>query len=221
MPLGGIETWFWGLAIFGSVIFIGKLILMLTMGGDDFGGDDGGDVGLDTGGDGGFGDDAGGHVDVDHGHAGDDGHHGHGTNWFFQILSVQTIAAFAMGAGWFGLGASRGDFGFESSAFMTLLICVVGGVFFAWIQLFILSKVRLLESRGSRLRIRDAIGKTGQVYLGIPAGRAGQGKVRIKLGASIQILPAVTDGAELKSFTSVHITSVDEGGVLVVEPANA
>ncbi|MCK4871434.1 MAG: hypothetical protein KAS72_01800 [Phycisphaerales bacterium] len=216
MPFSELTTWFWVLALLGSGVFILRVAMMLT-------GLAAEGVDADLGMDGDLGDmgdigDAGGAdaiADVPDG-MGD----AHRSTHAFQIFSIQTVSAFTMGTGWMGLAAHHGELGFQPQPFLSILLAVAFGVFVAWLQLWLLRKSRLLESRGARINPRDAIGKAGQVYMRIPEENTGQGKVRVNISGSLRIMPAVTDGSAIESFTSISVKSARSDGVLIVAPTD-
>ena len=73
-----------------------------------------------------------------------------------------------------------------------------------------------LQSDGTA-DIRDALGKTASVYLTIPAGRTGKGKVNVMLSGSLSEREAVTDDAEPIPFgTEVTVVGITGGTTLLV-----
>ncbi len=74
-----------------------------------------------------------------------------------------------------------------------------------------------LERRGS-YRIQESLGQVCEVYLRIPAGRAGCGKVQVSFHGSVQELPAQTDGEAIPSGKRVRVVQVVDDKMLVVAP---
>jgi hypothetical protein len=114
-------VWFGIPAVVGTIFFLGRVVLMLV-GGGDFHHDasfdlSGGDV------------DAGG-MDFQH----------PDSDTSFNILSIQTIAAFLMGFGWGGLGVVRG---WGLPALLGVPVGIVTGSAMVWI----LGKLLMLISR--------------------------------------------------------------------------
>lgn len=73
-------------------------------------------------------------------------------------------------------------------------------------------------SEDNTFSLESAIGKTGEVYLTIPAEKKGKGKVFVSVKGSTRELAAVTNSEnEIKRGTLVKITAL-EGDLLVVEP---
>lgn len=141
-----------------------------------------------------------GHVDAD----------GHG-NAFFGILSFKALCAFA---GIFGLtGLTVWDTGFS----FVPRVALAGGAGFAG-MLFVgwmMRSLSRLQSSGT-IEIRNAIGRSGTVYLTIPGGNAGRGKVTVEVQGRLTEFLAVTDGEELKTGARVTVTGVEGGDVLKV-----
>jgi hypothetical protein len=160
----------------------------------DFGGDVGGD--FDT------------HFDADAGH----GAEGHG-NLFFGILSFKAISAFIGVFGLVGLIVLDTDLTFVARTGIAVGAGVVA--MFAVAQLM-LSLVRL-QASGS-VDLRNALGKTGSVYLRIPEKGQGHGKVTVTLQGRSMECTAVSDGPAIGTGSSVKVVSV-EGDALRVTPA--
>ena len=69
----------------------------------------------------------------------------------------------------------------------------------------------------SSLNLSNAIGKIGSVYLRIPPGRSGMGKVQINV-QGFQTLDAITDGEEeIKTGAVVEVVDVINNEVLLVK----
>ena len=192
----GLELVFWIVAISGSAIFVLKTALMM-MGGDV---DDGGDLDLDVS------DVDGADVDLS-----DAGHHD-GSTSAFNLLSLQSLAIFAMGGGWMSLASLKTfELGnvesiFVGSAFGLLLVYCVGKL---------LLKARLLESSGT-LNVKNAVGQTGTVYLGIPSG--GRGQIQVEVQGRLVTLGATTKGDAIATGKRVRVEGVEGSATLVVVP---
>ncbi len=72
-----------------------------------------------------------------------------------------------------------------------------------------------LQSSGN-LRMEEAVGREGVVYLTIKTG--GAGKAQVVVQGRRKIFDAVgKDGAEIKTGARVRVTEISPGNVLVVE----
>ncbi len=130
----------------------------------------------------------------------------------FQFLSVKNIVGFFTMFGWSGLG-------FISTGMHPALVILASTIcgflmMLAMATLFYLMS-KLAES--GNLNVRNAIGRTGEVYLTIPAGRKGLGKVQITVQGSLQTLDAMTDDSEPISNSSlVQVLDVIDNQILLV-----
>lgn len=150
----------------------------------------------------------GGDFDV-HVHDGSAGDHDSG----MQIFSLHSILAFAMGFGWMGLLA-RGGWGWNHP--LSLTAAVAFGTALMLLSAFLMFNMMKLQSTPS-IDMSTTVGTTGKVYLTIPAKGQGEGQVEIAVSGRKKILPAVSTGAEIASFTIVTITGVDDTKRLIVE----
>ena len=89
------------------------------------------------------------------------------------------------------------------------------GLSFVAMFVFLYMKTRRLETNGA-FNINDCLGRTAQVYLRIPAGGQGKGKIQISLNGSVQEFDAITEEDDIPSGITVKITEVMEGEILKV-----
>ena len=191
------DVFFWS-ALIGCTLLVVQVILQIV----GLGGDHDVDSGhLDT--------DI--HTEMDH-----PGDPAHGTdgNLFFGILSFKALVAFA---GIFGLtGLSLEESGL--SAFNHMALAVLAGLLAMVLVAYMMRMLHRLSSSGTVV-IQNALGHTGQVYLRIPGGGAGQGKVTIELqGRSVELL-AVTDGDPIPTGKQVKVVEILGNETLKVIPA--
>lgn len=179
-----------------------------------FGGDDGGD-GHD------------GHVDAaDHG--GHDGHHGHDaadgdhdaggsvSSWLFSVLSFKSIVTALTFFGLGGMAALSYKLD-ELQAFGVALGC---GLLALYAVGLLMRSLYSLKADGT-IRIDRAVGRTGTVYLKVPALRSGAGKVTLTLQNRSVEYQAVTAGAELPTGSRVVVVAVHRPDTLEVALAPA
>ena len=68
---------------------------------------------------------------------------------------------------------------------------------------------------------KSAAGCEGKVYLTIPAGRSGAGKVQITISGAVREYDAVTESEEpLKTGTSIRVVDALDANTLLVEESN-
>ena len=181
---GSGALWFGVPAVAGTAFFLGRVALM-ALGGDTDGLDGGGFDGAD-----GFGD-----ADAGFDDSGD----------AFQVLSLQTVAAFMMGFGWGGLGAFRGS---GLPVIIAVPVGIVVGVLMVWLLARVLRFVMGLQSSGT-LPLYHALEATGTVYTQVPAAGAGTGEVRVVIGDRERFFFATTEGEALARDTEIRIVRVD------------
>ena len=176
-------AWFTVPAIFGTFVFIVRLVLML----------------------------AGAHGDVGDVHGDVGGHHGD-SGEAFQLLSVQSIAAFLMGFGWGGLGGLRGA-GWDWTT--SLFIGLAAGIGMVWLLALLLKAVHDLQSSGN-ISIDDAVGAEGDVYVKVPGRGGGAGQVRVVVNDRQRIYNAVTEGESIPSNARIRVVAVNDNRTLTV-----
>jgi hypothetical protein len=68
------------------------------------------------------------------------------------------------------------------------------------------------------LKMKNAIGKLGEVYLVIPASRKGFGKVQLSVQGSVRTLDAMTDEPEnIPTFSIIEVIDVIDDNILIVK----
>jgi len=131
----------------------------------------------------------------------------------FQFFTLKNMTAFFTIFGWSGISCINSGMGNG----ITILISVICGLIMMVIMASIFYLMSKLVETGN-LDIKNAINKTGTVYIPIPASRIGQGKVQIKVQSSLCELDAVTDNAEnIKTGTLVVVTEVLDNNIVVVK----
>ncbi len=181
-------------AVLGTTVFLIRLGLMSIGGLAD--GVDGVDVDIDVDADVDLG------ADVD---AGDSTHS-------FELLSVQSVAAFLMGFGWGGVG---GLIGFDWSFPMSMLTGAAFGAGMVWLLGILMKAMYDLSSSGN-VNIQDAVGTEGTVYTNVPAKGDGRGQVRVVVNTRARFYNAVSDGDAIVTNSSVRIVRVNDDHTLTV-----
>ena len=125
--------------------------------------------------------DTGGHIDV-HGHE-------HGIDAAgFRFFTVRGIVAFFCIFGWSGLAFYASGM----QAALTILLAVVCGFAAMFAIGLMFYAVKRLQSSGN-IKYSNALGKTAEVYIPIPAQRSGKGKVMVNVQERLIEADAVTD----------------------------
>lgn len=131
----------------------------------------------------------------------------------FTILSLRSLLAFGMFMGYTGVVALRLGGGW----LIALLAGVAAGVLAAWLAWRLLRIILRLQSSGT-LDMQNAIGQTGEVYLAIPAGQHGTGKVMLELQGALREMDAVSEEAAIPNGQPVLVVGLTDEGALIVQP---
>ena len=189
----GLDLVFFIMALLGGLLFITRMALAMF----GFGHHDVSGVDMDHGG--GMGDAS------DSSGAGD-------TDASFKVLNLQGLTVFFLMFGLVGLAMHRGSgFGEVASVF--------GGFAAGLVMMTALAKLVQMMFRlqtSGNLDVSHAVGHTGTVYLGIPAG--GTGQIQLSFDGRMRIFDAVAeDKKAIKTGDRVQIAQVLEGRIMVVK----
>lgn len=130
----------------------------------------------------------------------------------FQFFTFKNLVGFFLIFSWSGLACVRGDL----SLGVTLLVSIICGL----LMMLAMSSVfyflnRLVEDGG--LKLSNAIGRTGEVYLPIIGKNGGFGKVQMSIQGSVHEIQAMTnDEEDLPNGTLVRVENVVDNQILVV-----
>jgi membrane protein implicated in regulation of membrane protease activity len=197
-------------AVVGGTILICQFVLTLVGLGGEHGVDFTHDVAHDFAG--GAGHDATGDA---HGAGGNDntGDQQHASSWLFAVISFRTLVA---AVAFFGLVGSVARSA-EQPAGVQLLLAIAAGVGAMYgVHWLIRSISRLGED--ATLRVKNALGQEGTVYVPIAGSRGQAGKIQLKVQNRLVEYEAVTSTPErLPTGTKVRVVRL-LGTVLEVEP---
>lgn len=130
----------------------------------------------------------------------------------FQFLTLKNLIAFFTIFGWTGIACLNSGLSTGVSVFISL----IAGLLMMTIMASLIWFMGKLTDNGT-LKLKNAIGKTGTVYLPIPAKRGGTGQVQIKV-QGLQTLDAMTDSPEtLKTGQGIEVVGVLNGDILLVK----
>lgn len=199
-----METVYAWCAIIAGTLLVGQFLLNLVglaQDGDlDLYSDGADEIGLPS--DGG---------DAAHAHDGFD----HSGEWFVGMLSFRALVA---GATIFGLAGLTARHHFPPS--QTFLIALASCAAMLYLVAWLMRTINRLRSDGT-VRLERAIGHIGAVYLSVPAGNSGSGKVTLEIQGRTMEFTAVTPGETLLTGTSVVVRGVVAPGVIEVAKADA
>jgi membrane protein implicated in regulation of membrane protease activity len=145
---------------------------------------------------------------------GDVGDAGGDSDASFSVLSLQTLTAFFMMFGLVALALAK-------QAGLANAWAVPGGVaaglFTVWVIGQIFSGMKKLQSDGT-MRIENAVGEEGEVYLTVTPGKTGQ--VRVAVQGQLRIFDASTEGdVVLPTGERIRVVRVSGNSLLIVEKA--
>ncbi|MDV7186378.1 hypothetical protein R3X25_03715 [Lutibacter sp. TH_r2] len=131
----------------------------------------------------------------------------------FQFFTFKNVVAFFTIFGWTGITCLDNGL----SIGLTLILSVIAGLLMMVLTTSLFFWMNKLSTSGT-LKIKNAIGVIGEVYLPIGAKRSKMGKVQIKVQGSLRELEAITDNEEeLKTGTMVKVTEIVSAELLLVE----
>ena len=131
----------------------------------------------------------------------------------FQFFTFKNIVAFFTIFGWTGITCIDNGL----SIGLTLILSIIGGLLMMVLTTSLFFWMHKLAESGT-LKMKNAIGVIGEVYLPIGAKRSKMGKVQIKVQGSLRELEAITDNEEeLKTGTMVKVTKIVSAELLLVE----
>lgn len=127
----------------------------------------------------------------------------HDASWFFGVLSIRAMVASLT---FFGLGGlSAGYYHAEEPArFAAASAAALASLYGVS---FVMRQLGKLKSDGTA-RLANAVGGTGTVYLRIPAGKTGHGKVTLTIQSRSVEVAAITLGPEIPTGTPVTVIAV-------------
>jgi membrane protein implicated in regulation of membrane protease activity len=138
---------------------------------------------------------------------------GHGdSDASFKLFSLHGLTCFFMMFGLVGLGLSRQ---FWVPDVLAAAIGTIAGLFTFWVIAKLFSSMTKLQSDGT-LKLSNAIGQQGKVYLTIPA--EGTGQVQVAFQGRLMIYDAISaNKEEIKTGDQIVVIDIAGGNILVVE----
>lgn len=146
--------------------------------------------------------------DINH----DGAHHASGV----RLISLRGFVAFFAVGGWLGVALLESGV----SPVLSVIIAFAGGSLALLFVGFVLKLLYDMQESGN-IDPRNAVAKTGSVYIRIPANRTGTGKINITVQGAYKEMDAVTDCDEdIQSGKMVQVVSITADNTLVVRPIN-
>ncbi|MBN2012985.1 hypothetical protein JW960_26885 [candidate division KSB1 bacterium] len=139
----------------------------------------------------------------------------HSSDTSFKLLSVQGLTAFFMMFGLVSLALSTES---HFSDMLAMPVGVMAGLFTVWVIGKIFVSMKKLHSEGT-LKIENAVGEEGIVYLNIRENGTGQAQIAIQ--GQLKIFDAVSsDNTPMKTGERIVVEKIIRGNVLVVKRVN-
>jgi membrane protein implicated in regulation of membrane protease activity len=131
----------------------------------------------------------------------------------FQFLSAKSIVGFFVMFGWSGLGLLSAGV----APFLAILLSTICGLLMMVAMASLFYFMSKLTDDGT-LKMKNAIGRLGEVYLTIPGNRRGMGKVQLTVQGSIRTLDAITDDPDQIATSSlIEVLDVIDQQILLVK----
>ncbi|WP_461207316.1 hypothetical protein [Clostridium sp. DL1XJH146] len=197
--LVGLEKFFWVLAIPSTCLFLIQMALLLI--GVDFGEDMPDSFDVDGIGD--F------DMDVDELDISSDTDV-QASNIPLKLITFRNVVIFSTIFSWTGITAL--DSGIR--ALQAILIAIVVALTVVAILTGVLRALLKLQESGN-ISLRNAMGKSGSVYLTIPEREKGTGKIEITFQGKYQIVEAITKEESIKTGESIIVTGIKNNNLIV------
>jgi hypothetical protein len=130
----------------------------------------------------------------------------------FQFLTVKNMVGFFTIFSWTGIAGTNVGWG----SGLTLVVATLSGL----VMMFMMASVFYLMSKmnsSGTMKISEAIGKSGEVYLVVPAKRSSTGKVQVIVGGLLRTLDAVTDDDEnISTGKQAKVSAILDNNILLV-----
>lgn len=137
---------------------------------------------------------------------------GDGDGGPFQLFTFRNFINFMLGFGWSIISLQ----GVIENQFLLILVAVVVGVLLVAAVMAIFRFMSGMQQSGT-IRMANAVGCRGNVYLKIPGEKKGEGKVQISIQGAIREFDAITVGEELETGAPIKVVEVVNDSMLLVE----
>lgn len=133
----------------------------------------------------------------------------------FQFFTFKNVVAFFTIFGWTGVICLENNM----SNMATVGIATLAGLVMMVITSALFFNMKKLAHSGT-LKIQNAVGLIGEVYLPIGAKRSSIGKIQLKVQGSLRELEAITDAdSDLPTTSIVKVKEIVSAELLLVEKA--
>lgn len=130
----------------------------------------------------------------------------------FQFFTLKNMVGFFTIFGWTGIACVESGL----SMLATLLVSTAAGTAMMGIMAGLFYLLMKANADGT-MRIENAIGQVGEVYLTIQSKRGALGKVQVKVSGSLRTLDALTDDEhDIQTGKMVTVASIVNDNILLV-----
>lgn len=130
------------------------------------------------------------------------------------FISLRSLTGFFFAFGWVGVIVKEAD----ASTPIAVLVAFLSGVALFFGVALLWRNSRKLHESGA-LDYQNAVGVTGSVYLAIPAGRSGIGKVEVMVQGRLVSIDAQTEAPiDIVATSRIKVTQVIDVATVLVEP---
>jgi hypothetical protein len=130
----------------------------------------------------------------------------------FQFITFKNLIGFFTIFAWVGLACIESEFGTG----LTVLISSLSGLAMMFVMAGIYYLLSTMVDDGT-LKVKNAIGRLGEVYMNIPPKGEGIGKIQINIQGAMREMSAISNEEELlKMGTVVKVLEVIDGHILLV-----
>jgi hypothetical protein len=130
----------------------------------------------------------------------------------FQFLTLKNLVGFFTIFSWTGIACVEAGYSNTTS----LIIAVIAGLLMMGLMAGLFYLMTKSGADGT-MKIQNAIGQTGEVYLTIQAKRKSLGKVQVKVSGAVRTLDAMTDDDEsLATGQLARVVEIVNDNILLV-----
>lgn len=131
----------------------------------------------------------------------------------FRFFTVRGMVAFFCIFGWSGAAMGTGSM----PVFLVILISILAGLAAMFLIGAMFYGFTRLQSSGN-IKMNNAVGRIGTVYIPLPPQRSDTGKIQIKIQERLTEATAISDETTLiKTGEEVQVTGVMSNGTLIVK----
>lgn len=134
-----------------------------------------------------------------------------------NLLTFRNLVNFCLGFGWTAILLQES----VPSVGVRLFLAVLVGIGLVALVMYLFKWLSGMQQNGTINVYKSAVGCQGKVYLTIPGGRSGEGKVQITISGAVREYAAITDSETLKTGTPIRVVEVINDSTLLVEELNS